>query len=59
MVHDIYIATVRVRFSSSKYTGREATGYVLITLALNGGTLLYPFNVTVIPSEQSPASAEG
>ena len=55
----IYARTVRVRLLSNKFTGKEAAGYVLITLELNGGTLLYPFNVTINPSEQSPVSAEG
>ena len=31
----------------------------MITLELVGGVSSYPFNVTVIPSEQSPVSAEG
>ena len=30
-----------------------------MTLKLVRGTSVYPFNVTVTPSEQSPVSAEG
>ena len=57
----IYACTGRVGFLSVKHTGSEAAGFVLITLVLSGGTWtsLYPFNVTIIPSEQSPVSAEG
>ena len=50
---------IRVRFVSSRYTGRETSGFVLVTVELVRGTSAYPFNVTVTPSEQSPVSAEG
>ena len=48
-----------MRFTQLQYTGSEATGFVMITLELVGGTSSNPFNVTVTPSEQSPVSAEG
>ena len=50
---------IRVRFVSNRYTGLEASGFVLVTVELARGTSAYPFNVTVTPSEQSPVSAEG
>ena len=48
-----------MRFLQTQYTGSEATGFVMVTLQLVGGVSSYPFNVTFIPSEQSPVSAEG
>ena len=50
---------IRVRFTQRQYTGSEATGFVMVTLELVGGTSSNPFNVTVTPSEQSPVSAKG
>ena len=55
----ILCVEIRVRFVSSRYTGRETSGFVLVTVELVRGTSAYPFNVTVTPSEQSPVSAEG
>ena len=51
--------TIRVRFTQTQYTGSEATGFVMVTLELVGGTSSNPFSVTVTPSEQSPVSAKG
>ena len=34
-------------------------GFVMVDLELTRGTSANPFNVIVIPSEQSPVSAEG
>ena len=51
--------TIRVRFAQRQYTGSEATGFVMVTLELVGGTSSNPFSVTVTPSEQSPVSAKG
>ena len=48
-----------MRFTQAQYTGSEATGFVMVTLELVGGTSNSPFSVTVTPSEQSPVSAEG
>ena len=48
-----------MRFSQEQYTGTEASGFVILSLELVGGTSSNPFNVTVTPSEQSPVSAEG
>ena len=50
---------VKVRFKQDEYTASEGTGFVIITLELNKGTSVSPFNVTVTPSEQSPMSAQG
>ena len=50
---------LRVRFVSSLYTGSEAIEFVVVTLELSGGISTYPFNVTVVPLEQSPVSAKG
>ena len=55
----ILCVEIRARFVSNQYTGREASGFVLVTVELVRGTSAYPFNVTVTPSEQSPVSAEG
>ena len=52
-------STISVRFTETQYTGSEATGFVMVTLELVGGTSSNPFNVTVTPSEHSPVSAEG
>ena len=50
---------ILVSFVSQQFTGSEKEGYMLISLKLVNGTSAYPFNVTVIPSEQSPVSAQG
>ena len=52
-------STIKVKFTEGKYTGSEIVGFVMVTLELKEGTSSNPFNVTVIPSEQSPVSAEG
>ena len=57
-VHKLFVE-IRVRFLQTQYTGSEAAGFVMVTLQLVGGVSSNPFNVTVIPSEQSPVSAEG
>ena len=48
-----------MRFTQTQYTDSEATGSVMVTLELVGGSSSDPFNVTVTPSVQSPVSAEG
>ena len=50
---------IRVRFTSNRFTGSEAAGFMLVTLELIRGTSSYPINITITPSEQSPVSAEG
>ena len=57
--YHIIMADVTVRFERRRYTNSEATGFIMFTLELVGGTSSNPFNVTVTPSEQSPVSAEG
>ena len=46
-------------FKQHQFRGSEVTGFVIINLVLDGGTSSNPFNITVIPSELSPVSAEG
>ena len=48
-----------MRFTQSSYSGMENAAFVDVELELVGGTSASPFDVTVTPSEQSPASAEG
>ena len=48
-----------MRFTQTQYTNSEATGFVTVTLEVNGGTSSNPFSVTITPSEQSPVSAKG
>ena len=52
-----------MRFTQDIFNGSEATGYLLVSLELVGGTVSIPFGVTVIPSEhvplRLPESAEG
>ena len=50
---------IRVRFTSSRFTGSEAAGFILVTLELTRGISAIPFNIIVTPSEQSPVSAKG
>ena len=54
-----FIADLRVEFSDTTYTGSEQSGVVPVTLVLRGGTSTSDITVTVIPSDQSPVSAEG
>ena len=55
----ILFAEIKVRFAHRRYTGLEATGFVMVTLELRNGISSSPFNVTVTPSELSPVSAKG
>ena len=48
-----------VQFTSTTYSGTEASGFVNVDVELIGGTSTSPFNVMVTPSEQSPVSAQG
>jgi len=48
-----------VIFSQSNFTGSEIAEFVRVDLELIGGIAANPFNVIVIPSEQSPVSAQG
>ena len=41
------------------YSGLEASGFISVTLLLREGTSTDNITVTVIPSAQSPVSAEG
>ena len=41
------------------YSGSEASGNISVTLLLRGGTFSHDISVIVIPSNQSPVSAEG
>ena len=55
----VCILAIRVRFAHNQFTGSETAGFVLVNLEVTGGSSANPFTVTVIPSEQSPVSAEG
>ena len=48
-----------LQFSKRTYTGSERSGMIPVTLILGGGISLNKITVTVIPSNQSPVSAEG
>jgi len=48
-----------VEFSQPDYTGSEESGFVQVTLVLRGGTSTSDISVNVIPSDQSPVSAQG
>ena len=48
-----------VRFTHDRFAGSETAGYVLVNIELVRGTSANTFSVTVTPSEQTPASAEG
>ena len=50
---------ITVRFSSNRYTGHEDEEFIVVFLELSQGISAYPFNVTIIPSQLSPVSAEG
>ena len=50
---------LRVEFSQPDFTSSEQSGVVPVTLVLRGGTSTSDITVTVIPSDQSPVSAEG
>ena len=55
----LFIAVLIVKFSQSIYPGTESLGRVPVTLLLEGGTSNSDISVTVMPSDQSPLSAEG
>ena len=55
----MFPVAILVQFSQSTFSGDEASGAVHITLLLAGGTSTVDINVTVIPSDQTPVSAEG
>ena len=46
-----------MRFTQTQYTGSEDTGFILVTLELVGGTSSRPFDVTIMPSEQSASNS--
>ena len=48
-----------VEFAQMVYSRSEASGFIPVTLLLRGGTSTNDITVTVIPSDQSPVSAEG
>ena len=48
-----------VEFAQTVYTDSEESGFISVTLLLRGGTSSNDITVMVIPSDQSPASAEG
>ena len=54
-----HTVVLRVEFNQSTYTGSDSSGVISVTLSLKGGTSTNDIIVTVIPSDQSPVSAEG
>ena len=48
-----------VHFSNATFSGTEESGVVSVTLSLEGGSSPFVITVNVIPSDQSPVSAEG
>lgn len=48
-----------IEFSLPNYADHESSGNISVTLLLRGGISSTDINVTVIPSNQSPLSAEG
>ena len=50
---------LQVEFAERVYTASEMSGFVSVTLSLSGGTSTNDITVTVVPSDQSPVSAEG
>ena len=48
-----------MQFSQTNYFDIETSGMVTVTLLLGGGTSSNDITVTVMPSDQSPISAEG
>ena len=54
-----YTLVLSVEFDQMVYSGSEESGIISVTLSLKGGTSSYDISVTVMPSDQSPVSAEG
>ena len=50
---------LKVQFSQNVFVGSESSGIVPVTLLLKRGASDRDISVTVIPSDQSPLSAEG
>ena len=61
-IHTLYIFIVivlTVQFSMSKYISSERSRGIPVMLILGGDISSNKITVTVIPSDQSPVSAEG
>ena len=50
---------LQVEFAKRVNTASETSGFVSVILSLSGGTSTNDITVTVVPSDQSPVSAEG
>ena len=48
-----------VQFTQSMFTVSETEEYLIVNIQLVGGVAASPFNLTIMPSEQSPVSAQG
>jgi len=48
-----------VEFSQNTFTGSESSGAIPVSLLLREGTADRDISVIVIPSDQSPVSAQG
>ena len=48
-----------VQFTQRMFTVSENEEYLIVNIQSVGGVAASPFNVTIVPSEQSPVSAQG
>ena len=55
----LMLGPLTVQFSQSTFMDSESSTNMTIVLVLGGGTSSSDITITVIPSEQSPLSAEG
>jgi len=55
----MYFIELEVQFLQNRFIGIEDSGFITVILQLSGGRSASSFSVTVIPSEQSPVSAQG
>ena len=61
-VHTLFIfiaIELTIQFSNYTYIGSERSGMIPVTLVLGGGISMNKITMTVMPSDQSPVSAEG
>ena len=52
-------AAATVEFTQERYNGTEDAGILQVGVEMIGGTVSIPVDITVMPSEQSPPSAQG
>ena len=54
-----FTGPLTIEFSESRFMSSESSASIVVTLNLGRGTSSSDITVTVVPSEQSPLSAEG